>query len=567
LGEFFERIKLKRTHGEVAELLQQVQPRSQIIEEYRPVCASLEWSLGHLSWQSRGVAPFVRNEVPFLINNDGLASESAAAVLFSNCRAASRLPDQLHVLELGAGVGLFARFFLDAFRTLCEQEQADFYQRLTYFVTDESMRSVEHWQRVGLFARHESHVILGVCDANAPQHVTSLTGRGHSVGHLRALLCNYVLDVLPASIVKPAANGVLELCVRTHLSGDAALVAQYTTLSPVEIASAAASDDVASRERLIPLLTLLEPELDYRPITRAIPGLEASLAVAETHEPFLFNYSAVHCLEQCLPLLDPEGFVLVNDYGQVSAAPGPVALPQRFGASSANGINFPLFEKLLTQSGYCISKAAGDDELAIHTRLLSVQPLLATEEVFASRFGKQASTYFNTPIEAARAHAAAGRKHEALESYKTALSRQARNWSLIGEAAEFTAMHLRDYAAGLELCGAALDLNPCYSSWLWNIMGDCLYCLNRYSDAHEAYLHSAVINARDPRTQLNLAYTYYLRGDFDEALAAIAKGFAADSTAAYRDRLYERLQQTLAAVSARTQGERERLLARQARSL
>jgi tetratricopeptide (TPR) repeat protein len=473
----------------------------------------------------------------------------------------------VQVLELGAGLGLFARYFLDAFRTLCEQEATDFYQRLTYFVTDEATRSVEHWQQVGLFANHASHVVLGVCNASAPQQVTSLTGHSHCVARLQAVLCNYILDVLPASNIELAATGAQELCVRTHLSSDAALVAQYTALVPADIAALAASDDPASREQLLPLLTLLEPELGYRPITRAIPRLEAALALAETNQRFLFNHGAVHCLEQCLPLLDPQGFVLINDYGQVGTAPGPASLPQRFGASSANGINFPLFETMLAQLGYCTTKPAGDDEVAIHARLFSLQRLPAMEEVFTARFGKQASTYFNTPVEEARAHTAAGRKHEALESYKTALSRQARNWSLIGEAAEFTAMHLRDYAAGLELCGAALELNPCYSSWLWNVMGDCLYCMNRYPDAHEAYLHAAAINARDPRTQLNLAYTYHLRGEFDAALAAIAKGFAADGTAVYRDRLYERLQQTLAAISARTQGERERLLARQARVL
>ncbi len=567
VGEFFARLQLERRHGDLGELLKQVQPRSHVIEDFRPVCAGLEWSLGHSFWQSRGVNPFVRNEVPFLINNDGLASESAAAVLFANCRAAARLPERLQVLELGAGIGLFARFFLDAFRALCEQEGMDFYQRLTYFVTDESARSVENWQRVGLFADHAAHVVLGICNASAPQRVTSLSAESHDLTRIRALLCNYVLDVLPACAIKREANHIQELCVRTHLSSDAALVAQYTALSPARVTALAASDDAASRERLIPLLTLFEPELDYRPITRDIPGLAAALEVAEEQPRFLFNHGAVHCLEQCLPLLDAEGFVLLNDYGHVGGAPAAAALPQRFGASSANGINFPLFEKLLARCGYCISKPAGDDELAIHTRLLSVQSLPATEEVFASRFGKEASSYFTLAIEAARAHAAAGRKQEALESYKVALGRQARNWSLIGEAAEFTAMHLRDYAAGLQLCAAALELNPCYSSWLWNVMGDCLYCMNRYAEAHEAYLQAAAIDARDPRTQLNLAYTYHLRGDFDAALAAIAQGFAADGTAVYRDRLYERLQQTLAAISGRTQGERERLLARQARSL
>ena len=39
------------------------------------------------------------------------------------------------VLELGIGIGLFARFFLDRFRELCACSGKDYYERLCY-VTD-----------------------------------------------------------------------------------------------------------------------------------------------------------------------------------------------------------------------------------------------------------------------------------------------------------------------------------------------------------------------------------------------------------------------------------------------
>ena len=57
----------------------------------------------------------------------GTLSYSAAEVLFASLAAAKRdgpLPERLFVLELGIGVGLFARFFLDAFRDLCRAMQA-----------------------------------------------------------------------------------------------------------------------------------------------------------------------------------------------------------------------------------------------------------------------------------------------------------------------------------------------------------------------------------------------------------------------------------------------------------
>lgn len=546
-------------------MLSDVTAISRVIEEFRPVCESIEWTLGHLHWARAGVVPFVRNEVPFLINNDGLTSESAAAVLFASCKQSSGA-GPIRVLELGAGLGLFARFFLDAFRSLCEQEGEKFYERLTYVVTDGSAHSVEHWQRVGLFAGHDGRVIAGVCDALRPNEIRLLDGGTQPLAGLRAILCNYILDVLPASIVRQGANGVEELQVRTHLAADAALVAQYTSLSSQEMRALATSANAADRERLIPLLPIFEIEVAFRPMSRTVPHLDTALTNGSSGSRILVNEGALTCLEHSLGMLDPDGFVLINDYGPVGEAQGEVhAQPQRFGATSAHGLNFPLLEKVLVSRGCRVSKAEGDDERSIHTRLVTLSELGAIREVFEARFGKQGVAYFTGPIESARAHIAAGRKGEALEDYKLALSRQPRNWSLIGEAGEFVALHLLDYQAGLELASAAIELNPCYSSWLWNVLGDCLYCLNRHADAHEAYLQAERIDGHDPRAQLNLAYTYQGRGEFDAALQSVATGLAGDSRGAYRDKLLERQQQILASVAARAQGERDRLAARQLR--
>jgi tetratricopeptide (TPR) repeat protein len=564
--DLFDRIHVPRSEHDAAHLLSDVTAISRVVEEFRPVCESLEWSLGHLHWARAGVAPFVRNEVPFLINNDGLTSESAAAVLFASCRRSSDRAGPVRVLELGAGLGLFARFFLDAFRSLCEQESENFYERLTYIVTDGSAHSVEHWRRVGLFAGHDGRVITGVCDALRPNQIHPLDGSTQPIAGLHAILCNYILDVLPASIVRQGEQGVEELQVRTHLAADAALVAQYTSLSSQEICALAGSANAADRERLIPLLPILEVEVAFRPLSRTVPYLDTALANGSSSSRILVNDGALTCLEQSLGLIEPDGFVLINDYGPVGEAQGEVhAQPQRFGATSAHGLNFPLLEKVLVSRGCRVSKAAGDDERSIHTRLVTLNEPGPVYEVFEARFGKQAAAYFTGPIESARAHIAAGRKGEALEDYKLAVSRQPRNWSLIGEAGEFVALHLLDYQAGLELASAAIELNPCYSSWLWNVLGDCLYCLNRHADAHEAYLQAERIDEHDPRAQLNLAYTYQGRGEFDAALESVAAGLASDLRGAYRDKLLERQQQILANVAARAQGERERLGARQLR--
>jgi tetratricopeptide (TPR) repeat protein len=159
----------------------------------------------------------------------------------------------------------------------------------------------------------------------------------------------------------------------------------------------------------------------------------------------------------------------------------------------------------------------------------------------------------------ARAHVVAGRMDGALADYKAALVRAPRDWRIVGEVAEFVGLQLNQYASGLELARAAVALNPWYSAWLWNVLGDCCFCLGRIDDAHEAYLQAERISPIDPRTNLNLAYTYLQFGDCDFALAAIAVGLANDARGQFRDRLLAKQQQILAALSVRWLSDEEHL--------
>jgi len=567
LEPLFSRLHLQGSAADARQVIGDVTVRSAVIEEFRPIADSLEWKLGELYWNREGVAPFVRNEVPYVVNNDGLASENAAVLLFATCRDASHLPSRIAVLELGGGLGLFARLFLESFARLCRQEGADYYDRLVYVASDGSRRTVERWREAGLFTGHEAHVVLGVCDGTRPSRIEPLAGATPIPETWQAVICNYVLDVLPAAVVRRSATGYEQLCVRTWLIDDPTLVTQYTAAAPPEIQALATSDDPDKRRGLIPLMTVLDLESAFMPVAApGVPYAEESLALMPDRQCFVLNHVAVATLEALRDLLAPDGFILVNDYGPVQ--PEQVAaqsIPQRFGPTTAIGLNFPLLAALLSQRGFHIAAPSGDEERAIHARLLSRRELPGAHKAFEDRFGSEAWSYLEAPIKEARASAAAGRRQEALEKYQTALSRQPRNWQIIGEAAEFVGLQLREFEAGTELARTALEFNPCYSSWLWNVLGDCLYCLQRVGDAHEAYLHAERIDATDPRTLLNLAYTYHHLGRLETALDAVARGLSHDAPGQYRERLLERQQQILVALSARLHGEQDRLLRRAAR--
>jgi hypothetical protein len=365
------------------------------VEDYRPLATSLERLLASLSWKRLGVAPFISGDVPFLVNNDGRLSADAAALLFANLHEAEPPGNRIEVLELGAGSGLFARYLLDEFRLLCERASRDYYARLHYFVTDGSAATVEFWQRAEIFREHLGHVTLRVCDANDPSSACA--------GPLRAIFCNYVLDSLPAAVLQPTEAGWEQLHARTWIADDRALLRQYTALSPEEIQQCAASSDPEERERLLSILPLLESESSFLAVGEDGPlGIE-KLNVIVNGAAFAYNYGALSCLDASLDLLDPAGFVLVNDYGPVRAENlAASARGKRFGPCEAIGLNFPLLEEHLQSAGVRTIKPEGDDDCGVHARLLLRGRLCGTQQAFESRFSADAQRFLSEPIEQAR---------------------------------------------------------------------------------------------------------------------------------------------------------------------
>jgi hypothetical protein len=561
-----ERVRETGQAPRVDETLANVRVQARVLEEFRPVAESLEWRLAEVHWRRAGALPFAENEVPFLVNNSGRMSEAAARLLLANCLEAStpgqdRQDDQpIVVLEFGAGSGLFALLLLNCFRTLCADIGRDFYQRLKYVVTDASPTTVRQWGERGLFADHADHVTClatGALDAQFPV-----------AGTLRAVFCNYVLDVLPAAIVRRGADGNVEqLCVRTHLVKDPLAVPPGAPRSLSEMRTLLAAGGDEALGQLLPVMSFFEYEVAFlRDGVEALPG--ASEAVDRWPEATRVRLSvgALRCLTRSADRLAPDGFILVNDYGPVTPDEVPAfAVIQRFGKTVGSGLNFPWLESELARLGLRAHKATGDDARPLHTRLIGKRHLSETERAFEGSFSEASYRYTQAPVEEARQHALAGRKQEALDAYRLAMSRNQVDWGLAGEVAEFLNSQIADFHAARDLALAAIENNPHYSAWLWNLLGDALYNLERFPDAHEAYQQAKRINPRDPGTNLNLAFTYLVANDHGRALDAIRCGLENDVRGLFRDRLLEKQRQILGALSAQWAAELDRLALRNQR--
>jgi len=274
----------------------------------------------------------------------------------------------------------------------------------------------------------------------------------------------------------------------------------------------------------------------------------------------VLSYGAIQCLEACLALLHPQGFVLFNDFGPTQPEEvDEVSYLGRFGSSVAVSVNFPLLEHHFSASGHNLLKPTGDAEVTIRSRLLGTRIGPGTTHAFSERFGDDRRLQADRLASEAIEHINAGRFDDALECYKTALRHCPNDWHLLGQAAQFLTQQLLRHREALELGQAALAINPWYSAFLWNTAGNSLFCLGEHEQAHDAYLRAQAIDPDDPQTNLNLAYTFAQSGNYREALNAVARGLAEDPDGRFTSALLTKQRQILDALAGRQAAEQQRL--------
>jgi hypothetical protein len=286
-----------------------------VLQDFCPLAESLEWELGQLYWRERGSHAFSSDQVPFLIHNDGNLSMQAAEVFFNSLQAADeagQLPDDLFVLELGIGVGLFARFFLDWFEHLCDQAGADYYERLCYVGADRSEQMLRDACRNGIFLNHPGRYRLRLADALSPEQSLLEDPDIRRLGPrpFRAVFLNDILDCLPPTVLKVDGETLLQLHVRTCVAPGTDW-REFLDLSAAELRWLARSREERDRRALLGFNHLLTSEYFYRPVEPAqVPygDFVASLARGLTGRPVLHNYGAIRSLEALQALLAVGGF-------------------------------------------------------------------------------------------------------------------------------------------------------------------------------------------------------------------------------------------------------------------
>jgi tetratricopeptide (TPR) repeat protein len=495
-------------------ILTNAQDSRQVVQDFVPLADSLEWELGQEYLRERGNKAFISDAspVPFVVNNDGNLSRNAAEVFFTSLVEADKagtLEPDIHVLELGIGVGLFARFFLDHFQDLCDKHHQDYYERLTYVAADRSERMLMDVIRHGVLSHHPGRYRMRIVDAMCPEKElpfdVAFASHPRKERPFRAVFLNYLLDCLPAAVIQFAGDQIKELHVRTCVARNVRLD-DFTDMTIEQLKERAKSSDPLAKRELLEVYGLFASEYDYRPVDAGkIPYSKFGIDYARPMtKRFLLSYGAIHSLEKLLALIAEDGFILINDYGQTQTSREDEFEHQRFSMATFVGVNFPLLKAYFNQTGKGSWVEPHAETGGIHSRLLSPKRMDEVVLKFWDRFGKSAYEHLHEPIQQARACAKVGRFELAASYYNKALERQPRNWVLLNEISMFLTFSLRDLKAGIDMAKMALALNPTCSAELWSTLGDGLFEFGRTEEARSAYLKALEVNESDVRARYNL---------------------------------------------------------------
>lgn len=574
-------LKRPRTRDEEIQHLMDRFPSGIALEDFTRLSDSLELRIGRAYWGQRGADAFTNSEVPSNITNDGVRASRAAEVLLANCEEAERsgtLQGPIVVLELGVGLGLFARLLLKRFRTLCAEAGRGYFARLRYLATDFSRQNLLDIRRQGTLDEYGEQVQLAVLDATRPATLTRLDAAEPepTPTSLRAVFHNYLYDALPQSLVLRQERHWYELRVQTRLTEPWRLPA-YTSHSFDELMNRVAQGGDAAVAALAPAYGLIQVERSFFPIERqqipyaAVveqfadeelqPYVDASIGEGRNVRMWV-PWGAFASACETLELLAPNGFMLFTDYGptELSGVQGARAW-QRYGAGVCINVNFPLLSRFLGGRGHHVVAAPQDDMLSLHARLVSPGPLEATRVCFQERFAGADFMTLQSHLDEARA-ILENDVPGAMALYEKALELFPDNWFVLGEFAHVHNFQADAPAVALEFADRALALNSTCSADLWCERGDALHRLGDGPEAEHAYRRATEINPSHSRSYYNLAWVMSDRDAFGSALEVIGKGLACDPNGVQTDLLLEKQSEILARRKSAQEAEKERMALR-----
>ncbi len=503
--------------------------RGNPVEEFGPVWSSARLRLSRASWQATDLQPFLNAAVPYVSTSSGRLSEDAVEV------ALAALPERpaLHILELGAGSGVFARLFLDHLR----RRAPAVYAESRYLVTDGSASILDAQHRSGIHQPHAERIERHRLDLSAPWP---------DLGKFDLILGTYILDSLPFDFLALNDLATWRRETRAMLPEDQGPMAERLRAALVDGTPEALRPYVASG----PLLTAHTRHVPLRRVDLPHAHRLPSDTQGETL-PYIHGYGALDCIDACIASLSDGGLAIFSDYGHIVPY-GARETPefQTYGTSIATGVNFPQIEAAYAGTAGLAVLKPDEEQGHLFTRVFQLNGTVDISDLVADLYGAKRYLALKVTVDAAR-ELLRGRLYEgARKYYAMALDQQPRNWALMQEIASILHLANAEPAEALDMCSLGLELNP-MSPDLWRVKAEAHLACDAPELARAAIDRAVALAPENVEAHNVLARVLLRQGDLGAGLQAVATGLTHDHEGDSREALMDAQSRILAEIARR----------------
>lgn len=304
-----------------------------LIEDFTRYDKSKIWSIHRDYFLNVGTKAWSSGEIPYSGISNYNEAYKKARLFIENLKVSESLPEEIRVLEVGGGYGVFAKNFIEAFRDICRYEKLDYIDRLVYFFTDFSQKTIDEVQASDTFKEFTGKVRFARFDASKEPEFIDYN---HEDGYFDLIMANYLLDQLPARIIAKTNTGLKE---------------KYIKLEDFEerINSANKPRKWVKKIKKTTKYLDLDIEIDHELPQKDIDVLLGSFRVVR-ESTVVYSYGALNAVKNFMNMLTKIGIILCSDFN-APAKPGLDDYdPCYYGNSIAQAVNYDFIFRYFADS-------------------------------------------------------------------------------------------------------------------------------------------------------------------------------------------------------------------------
>ena len=348
-----------------------------LLQPFTPYDRSLKWNIHQNYFLKKGADAWLQGEVPYNVTSNSYAAFQIASLLYTTIeqmekRKQLNKDEKIIVMELAAGVSLFAINFIKQFEAICITNKRDYFKRFQYILSDFSEKNMQDAAaNVHLHKLQKSgHLVFAIVDALDPTKILELKTKKRITDiQVTAIIGNYAHDNLPLTVLRKKNTTFYEKHISLSIETEEVIKnkEEYINTLVDKPTDKDVLGKLIEKEKYVQFdLSRLDPT-HKDVIQQATKDFDVATVV--------YPYGSFKAIKEALPLLKRGGFYCISDIGYANENDMEGArsgAPSIHGNSFAHNVNFPLIEMYARKLGL-FSFRTSDPDNFLQTIIITLE--------------------------------------------------------------------------------------------------------------------------------------------------------------------------------------------------